>query len=150
MTEQIDKHEYVTEFDAKSNTQLIVACKEQEQKIDITNSETKHIESAERNKKEAEGRGNTTKEVSLPPSITESLHQTETLIAQASALHQTDEDKENANEEETDSTEAKEILIDVTEDCLSYENNDANLYVSESKNLAHINSIGTEASNVFT
>lgn len=52
--------------------------------------------------------------------------------------------------EKTDSTLAKEILIDVAADCLSYENDDTNLYTSESGNLAYIKSIGTEADSIFT
>ena len=151
INEQVDKHEHVTEFDPKDDIQPTVTCEEQNQKVDIANSEMGHMESIERNKKEVGGADNTpAKEVPLPPNITESPRQTDTPTAQVNAPSQTDKDKENTDGEETDSTLAKEILIDVVADRLSYEKGDTNLYTSESGNLAHINSVGTEADSIFT
>ena len=85
-TDQIDKHKHATEPDTRSDTQLIVACEEQKQGIDVTSGEMNHIEGAERNETEEGGEGNTpTREVPLPTSIAKSPHQADTPTAQVNA-----------------------------------------------------------------
>ena len=150
INEQVDKHEHVTEFDPKDDIQPMATCEEQNRKVNIANSEMGHVESIERNEKVGGADNTPAKEVPLPPNTAESPCQTDTPTAQVNAPSQTDKDKENTDGEETDSTLAKEILIDVVADRLSYEKGDTNLYTSESGNLAHINSVGTEANSIFT
>jgi hypothetical protein len=101
-----------------------------------------HIERIERNEKETGGEGDTpTREVPLPTSIIETPHQANALIVQANTQSQTDDIEEDADGKEMDSTSPKEILVDVTADCLSYEDDSTNLYTSERRNMAHISSV---------
>lgn len=52
ITKQVDKHEHMAEPDTKYDTQLMVTREEQNQKVNIANSEMGHVGSIEGNKKE--------------------------------------------------------------------------------------------------